>query len=548
MSTAVHVALLLAACTNDDPTPPPASGPVTWHADVRPLIERSCLDCHGDAGLAPLDLRWRPEDGATGVPPWSAAAVAAVAERRMPPWPARDACHPIAGSRALSAEEVATFTTWRDQDYPEGDPADFAPLANPPGRSPVGEPTIVLGFDAPYTPPRSIPDDYRCMTVGPAFDTETWVNAVRVVPDQQPIVHHVLAYLVAPEFVANVEAADAADPLPGYACWGGPVPGDTGGGAAVLASYVPGALPEVLPDAMARPVPPGARVVLQMHYNVNALAPGEPAPADSTALELWTRDTPPVELVLTTGIADYDFLIPSGAAAYSTAVTQSFGASVRIISAVGHMHQLGTLLTLDVEHADGSADCLLDIPRWDFDWQMTYTFKEDAPFWLSTSDVVRLTCAWDNTAAHQPVVNGEQLEPRDVRWGEGSTDEMCLAYASYTVPAPGAEGCDAIVDCHGEACAEGDGACVATCWERSLSACGLCVASGVLACGADACQLPGLALASCVDTSCAALDLTACLAGPCRAPLVDYLDCQDPNVRDGTCDEHFETCGVSFAP
>ncbi|HMV66592.1 MAG TPA: hypothetical protein PKA64_07055 [Myxococcota bacterium] len=527
----------LAACHTAEDAPP---ADVTWHRDVRPIVERSCLDCHVEGGLAPFDLPWHAEDWADGAPPWAGAVVGAVEARRMPPWPADDACHPIAHSRALSDDEIARFTAWEANDYAVGDLASFAPLPGAPAPEPPGQPTLVLGFDAPFTPSAALPDDYRCLPAGPAFEADTWLRASRVAPGSQRTVHHVIAYLIPPEQVAAIEAADAAEDGPGYACWGGPVP--DGGSASVLAGYVPGIAPEVLADGQARPLPAGARVVLQMHYNFGSAAPER----DSTTLELWTQDEPPVEVVLTTGLANADFVIPAGDPSYTDSLEYGFGATAKVINVLGHMHQRGTHLRAEAVHPDGTTSCMLDLPRWDFAWQLFYAYPEDDPFWLDAADAVRLTCTWDNSAANQPTVNGVQLEPQDTRWGEGSADEMCIAYASYVVPGPGASGCEAIEACHGDACDPGDGACVAACWERSLSECGLCVAGGVLACGADACQAPGLTLSACLERDCGGLDTVPCLAGPCREPLEGYLSCQDLNVRAGVCDPRLEACGVAF--
>jgi len=38
-----------------------------------------------------------------------------------------------------------------------------------------------------------------------------------------------------------------------------------------------------------------------------------------------------------------------------------------------------------------------------------------------------VTCPWDHRAGAQPVVNGTRKPPHELRWGEGTDDEMCLA-------------------------------------------------------------------------------------------------------------------------
>ncbi len=67
---------------------------------------------------------------------------------------------------------------------------------------------------------------------------------------------------------------------------------------------------------------------------------------------------------------------------------------------------------------------MLDIPRWDFAWQRNYGFKE--PYTLNSGDKIGLECHWDNSPENQPWVDGEQVSPPDINWGEGTGDEMCL--------------------------------------------------------------------------------------------------------------------------
>jgi hypothetical protein len=75
------------------------------------------------------------------------------------------------------------------------------------------------------------------------------------------------------------------------------------------------------------------------------------------------------------------------------------------------MHQRG--VSLDVSGAAGA--CALDIPRWDFNWQHFYFFAK--PMTMKGGDPVTITCRYDSTA-----------DTSTVTWGEGTGDEMCIAY------------------------------------------------------------------------------------------------------------------------
>ena len=97
-----------------------------------------------------------------------------------------------------------------------------------------------------------------------------------------------------------------------------------------------------------------------------------------------------------------------------------------------HLHELGTRGILSIERDAGNRECLLDIPDWDFNWQGAYFLKE--PTVIYAGDKLSLQCEWDNSAENQPVIDGVKQEPKDVEWGEGTGDEMCLGILYVTEP------------------------------------------------------------------------------------------------------------------
>jgi hypothetical protein len=69
------------------------------------------------------------------------------------------------------------------------------------------------------------------------------------------------------------------------------------------------------------------------------------------------------------------------------------------------------------------------VPQWDFHHQEAY--------WLGEGVRVQraaLTCTWDNREAAQPLGNDGKRRPvKELRWGEGTDDEMCLAFLYTTL-------------------------------------------------------------------------------------------------------------------
>jgi hypothetical protein len=105
------------------------------------------------------------------------------------------------------------------------------------------------------------------------------------------------------------------------------------------------------------------------------------------------------------------------------------------------MHYVGTDMRIGVTRAAAGAEpaeeCLLDTPKWDFDWQRGYRYDvpiEQAPS-VATGDVLNLRCTYDNSMQNPHVQNAlvEQglTAPRDVLLGEETLDEMCLGIFGF---------------------------------------------------------------------------------------------------------------------
>jgi hypothetical protein len=176
-------------------------------------------------------------------------------------------------------------------------------------------------------------------------------------------------------------------------------------------------------------LPAGWQLVLQVHYNyTNGITP------DRSTVTLW-RGSLVTEIPHALYVSDYTFMLPAGAKSttgtaagdiVSPVGMPALGQSLPgyIYSAWAHMHLLGHSFTMDLVHPDGSTQCLLHIPSWDFHWQTAYRFH--SPVYAATGDQVRVSCNWDNSAENQPALDGTRLPPRDVTYGEKTSDEMCI--------------------------------------------------------------------------------------------------------------------------
>ena len=427
-----------------DPTEPPGSpteteGP-TWHADIAPLVAQHCASCHTEgaiAGRVPLDRYERAW-------PWSAAMAMHVEAKTMPPFPADDGetCENPWGfvyDRRLTEAEIAAFVAWDAAGAPEGiaGSGSSPPPALPPPLDRVDQEIVI---DPPFpVPARSeVEDAFVCLVVDPGLTEDGFLEASEVVPDVAEVVHHVVVHANPDRAAADRAGADGA-----YPCSGGP-----GVDAFMIGAYVPGAPPLVMPAGSAVRVPAGSLLVVEMHYHgIETSVP------DASAVHLQWADGPRtpaiVEIFGTARTAEAglqpgpgdrgepEFFIPAGAQAHTErshfAVEGPPGRAYTVFMAANHMHRIGANMRASIQRADGSqGPCLLETPRWDFDWQLLYNYDAlsgNAPVVYGGDELI-LECTYNNTADHpgtaEALAERGLDAPVDVTYGEGSLDEMCV--------------------------------------------------------------------------------------------------------------------------
>jgi hypothetical protein len=403
--------------------------PVTYQRDLRPVIETSCLPCHSTGGSAPFAL-----DSWSAVQALAPAAVHAVLSRAMPPFPADESCRELHGAGALSEQTRALFAAWRADGFPQGDEAQYAAAA-PHGLQRRDRANIVMSPELAYTPPANS-DEYRCFVLG-RLDADTYLEAISITPEQREQVHHAQIHLLSQQQLAAVAALDGADPALGYTC-----PTGSGVSSQVLYSYRPGSDGVQFEAGDAALIEQGSTLLLQVHYNsVFPRREALPKP-DRTSIALWTLPPGqlPAHVLYRTG-ATATVTIPAGApqsisrADSPLRMLSSFGSFLgfggsfvagEIVGIAPHAHHLAKRLAARLTRGDGSAECLIDVPHWDFHVQLDYLYQRGVGY--GPDDRLEITCEYDNSAAQQPVVDGVRQSPRDVVWGEKSSDEMCLFY------------------------------------------------------------------------------------------------------------------------
>ena len=379
---------------------PASLGPVSYASHVAPLLREKCQTCHRPGQVAGFSLL--TYDDARR---WSAGIAQVVEERRMPPWHADPRYGKFVNDRHLSPQERATLLTWVDQGTPRGDVAlEPLPHAWPEGWS-IGSPDIVFEMPAEYTVKPEGVLSYQRFRVSTGFTEDRWVQAIEPRPGDRSVVHHIVVYLRDPNSHEQRGKADLEH----------------------LAAYAPGDIPTVLPSGVAKRVPAGAELIIEVHYT-----PIGKTRTDRSSVGMIFAKKPPQFRAITIPILNQRFEIPAGAGNHEVRSSFTVPKEMRLIGFLPHMHLRGKDFTYSAKlpGIDQKPEILLSVPRYDFAWQSCYWLTE--PKKLPQGTQIECVAHFDNSGGNR-ALTAEQIR-HPVRWGDQTWEEMMIGYIDTLVP------------------------------------------------------------------------------------------------------------------
>lgn len=374
----------------------------TYHNRISRIIQQNCEACHREGGVGPFTMNTFEE--AKG----RRNMIRSVIERgMMPPWHADPATsHAFINDRSLSARDRDSILAWVEAGCPEGDITD-APIARdwPEGWH-IGEPDTVVAINETYDVPASGAVRYKYTWVKTDFAEDKWIKAMEIRPTHPEVVHHVLVFLEAPP--ADNEDRDAV-----RARWQAGLDG-------YFAGLVPGQSWTEYPEGMAKKLPAGAWLKFQIHYTPNGTAV-----QDRTELGFIFQDHPPESEMITSAAMTTRFEIPPGEANHEVVAWTKFQRPAVVQSFAPHMHVRGKAFKYEFFYPDGTSELVLDIPRYDFNWQTRYLLRE--PIHVPAGTQIKATAWFDNSSD-----NPANPDPTaTVDFGEQTWDEMMIGYFEY---------------------------------------------------------------------------------------------------------------------
>lgn len=435
---------------------------VTFTKDVAPIIFNKCANCHRPGEVAPMPLTSYAE-----VRPWSKAIREEVVARTMPPWFAdpHTSTLEFANDRRLSQKEIDIIVAWVEAGAPKGDDKDLPPLPKyAPGWT-FGEPDVVIEMPVDFEVPAEGELPMQNFYAPLPFNEERWVEKVELRPGNPAVVHHSIANVVKlPEGTKVVNGKAVRDGA-AAAALNSQSARETGGlsegasrevflsqdsftraGAFKLVGQAPGKGFERHHPGTAKRILPGMYVQFNMHYQPS----GRPE-KDRSRLGLWFAKQPVHHEVLTKGVSDTIFIggkelsetrtvngkevkvrgkipnIPPHVDNWEIAGEVTIKEAITLYAFAPHMHLRGKDIKYTLVWPDGRRQVLLDVPRFDFNWQLHYELAE--PLKIPAGSKLIAVAHYDNS-----IKNRYNPAPhKEVFWSEQSWDEMFIPWFEYTV-------------------------------------------------------------------------------------------------------------------
>ncbi|MBY0488840.1 MAG: cytochrome c [Gemmatimonadaceae bacterium] len=409
--------------------------------DVAPVLYKNCASCHRPGGIGPFSML-----DADTVKAYAKDIRDAVSTGYMPPWHADGPRGVFSNDRRLADLDRQAILRWIDDGAKVGNKRALPPTPVFDSQWEIGTPDAVFTMNEPFTVPASGTVEYQYFEIPTNFTEDKWVQAIEIMPGSREVVHHVLVYARAPQAPPPAGAAAPGAASPGS---GAPAAARPAAKPAVefdanneftdpprkdprnappmrvgnlIGTTAPGTNVVRFPEGTALRVRAGTTLVFQMHYTAHGHER-----QDRTSVGFQFAKAAPQEQVIASNFLNGKFTLPAGQKDVMVPSTITINEPVKIYGLFPHTHLRGTRWQYTLEKPDGTSEIILDVPRYDFNWQTYYMFAK--PLEIPAGAKITSKAWYDNSAA-----NPHNPDPKvDVRWGDQTWEEMQYTGFLYSV-------------------------------------------------------------------------------------------------------------------
>ena len=372
----------------------PDTAPVSYTKQVAPILEQKCVRCHSPGNIGSWSMSSHKK-----VNSMSSMIEEVLLARRMPPWDADPAVGKFANDSSLSVSDAQTLLRWIHQGAVRGeDPADpLEQAAAPAADWPLGKPDLILRLPKPEQISATGVLPYRHIEVTANNPEEAWVGGIWMRPGNNKVLHHV---------IARLKEGGRKDHL---------------GQNEMFVGWAPGATRGMFPEGSGKHIPKNARFDFELHYTPN----GSPQ-TDQTEMGLYLLPSKPAKRFESVPVVNATFELLPGDPDSQAQAMYAFRRGATLYSVTPHMHLRGRWMKFDALFPDGRKETICSVPRYDFNWQLTYALEK--PKQIPPGTWAVLTGGYDNSPR-----NPANPDPKKtVHWGDQSFDEMFLGWYNVT--------------------------------------------------------------------------------------------------------------------
>jgi hypothetical protein len=363
---------------------------ISYAKDVAPVLEAKCVVCHQEGGIGPFAM-----SEYAVVKQFAPMIRESLRTDTMPPWHPDPLVGKFKHDASLTGDQVRMLVHWVEAGAPRGEGVDpLAAVKRAAPEWPLGEPDLVLDIPSFALPP-SGEIQYQYPVAANTLTEGKWVKAATLMPGDRRGVHHILAGYISEE------------PKTG--------PASAGQWEANYGEYAVGGESFQVPNGMGIYLPPGGHMGFQMHYTPYGK---EAVDSSKMALYFYPEGEMPERIMRHTVIADNFIELPPNTDKHKEVAYLTFPKEAKLYSVFLHTHYRGQAGRLDMVLPDGTKQELINLPRYDFNWQRTYDFVE--PVTVPAGAKLVATYLYDNS-----VRNASNPAPDEkVIWGDQSWEEM----------------------------------------------------------------------------------------------------------------------------
>ncbi len=382
-----------------------AKAGISYSKDIAPILAENCARCHREGGIAPFAM-----NSHAVIRGFAPMIREVVVTKRMPPGQIDPHIGQFKETYTLTPEETQKLVHWIEAGAEKDDAVDpLTQLQWPATKWAFGEPDLVIKVPQQQIPATGVLDYRRVMVPIEGLDRDRWVRASQYVAGDRTVLHHTLNSLIPPG-----APKDSRSFL-----------GNSDPNAARITAYIPGAQPQQEPPNTGGLLKKGSSLALQLHYTTTGKAT-----TDASEIGLWFYDDGEVPTERMAGDCACIFTkgwvpIPPYAADHEMRQTVAVPKDAYIYSMLPHMHFRGKRMRFYAEYPDGKTQELLNIAKYNYNWQLDYELAE--PLLVPAGTKITAVAAFDNSTQ-----NKANPDPaREVPWGQQSWDEMFFGAVTY---------------------------------------------------------------------------------------------------------------------